>query len=167
MIISVQLSGDAAITYTIDMGDGGITSTSYTGEGGLVIIPPTIANLTITAIGDCAFYFSDVTGVNIPATVTHIGDAAFSDCYKLKSATFHSDAPTMGAGVFAMSARGFTVNYYAGAKGITAPLWLDSTDLQHWSATAVTVSAPDANGNCTATPPVAAGSRFLRLVVSH
>ena len=369
------------LPYTITMGDGGITLTGYTGNGGLVVIPPTIANRTVTAIGDYAFYFSDVTGVGIPAGVTaigdaafcgcegltsialppnltrigqyafantgltgvmipasvvsigggpfagcfsltaitvdpanpaysgtggilfdknqttliqyppgkpatsyaipagitsigeaafngcysltgvtlpasvaDIGDAAFGDCYKLKSATFYGNAPAMGTGVFAMTARGFTVNYYPGSNGITAPIWIDSagdhypaamlgvapvaawlaghglpananllacphgdgvtllmtyalnldptqnqsanlprsvcdgnqlsmifyrsnpdvryaveasTDLQNWSATGVTVTAPDTNGNCTATVPMTAGQRFLRLVVSH
>ena len=368
------------LPYTIAIGEGGITIIGYTGNGGLVSIPPTIANLSVTAIGDYAFYFAGLTGVDIPAGVTsigdaafcgcagltgialppgltmigqyafadtgltgvmipasvagigggpfagcfsltsitvdaanqsfsgtggilfdknqtaliqypsgkpgtsyaipagitmigeaafdgcysltsvtlpasvaNIGDAAFSSCYKLKSATFHGNAPTMGAGVFAMTARGFTVNYYAGASGITAPVWVDSAgdsypatmiavspvatwlaghglppntdlqssangdgvslmmkyalnldpatnqsanlprtvcdgnqlrmtfyrgntdvryaveasaDLQNWSATGVTVSAPDGNGDCTATVPRSGGQRFLRLVVS-
>lgn len=192
--------------------------------------------------------------MTIPASVTSIGDEAFSDCYKLKTATFYGSAPTMGASVFAMTARGFTVDYYAGTNGITAPNWVDSAgdtypaamkavspmaawlaangvtfnanlqssaigdgvsllmkyalnldptrnqsanlpqaacdgnqmsmtfyrgnadviytvqasaDLLSWSATGVTVSAPDGNGNCTATVPMTGGSRFLRLVVSH
>jgi formylglycine-generating enzyme required for sulfatase activity len=42
-----------------------------------------------------------------------------------------------------------------------------STDLASWSTSGVTVSAPDANGNSTASVPSAGGTRFIRLVVSH
>ena len=42
-----------------------------------------------------------------------------------------------------------------------------SVDLETWSAAGVSVSAPDGDGDCTATVPLTSGLRFLRLVVNH
>jgi len=42
-----------------------------------------------------------------------------------------------------------------------------SADLHTWSSAGVTVSAQDANGNCTATVPRFSGRCFMRLVVTH
>ena len=54
--------------------------------------------------------------------------------------------------------------YYAGNMDVSYQVQA-SSDLQTWSSTGVT--APDANGNCTATVPLSSGLRFFRLVVTH
>jgi uncharacterized repeat protein (TIGR02543 family) len=59
-----------------------------------------------------------------------------------------------------------SLTFYAGNADVTYTVQ-SSTDLQSWSATGVTISAPDANNNRMATVPMVGGSRFLRLVVSH
>src|ERR1051325_10680402 len=63
-------------TYTTN--NGTITITGYTGPGGNVTIPSVITGLPVTVIGDKAFYFvTGLTGVNIPDSVTSIGDDGF------------------------------------------------------------------------------------------
>ncbi len=57
-----------------------------------------------------------------------------------------------------------SLSFYAGAAGI-AYMVESSTDLQFWSTSGVSVSAPDANQIRTATVGNAATSRFMRLVV--
>jgi len=61
-----------------DNGDGTCTITDYTGPGGDVIVPDTLGGLTVTAIGDLAFYECDwVSSVTIHDSVISIGYEAF------------------------------------------------------------------------------------------
>jgi hypothetical protein len=63
---------------------GRITITGYTGPGGIVTIPPTINGLSVTSIGEEAFFRStNLNTVNIPASVTRIEPSAFEECYNL------------------------------------------------------------------------------------
>lgn len=56
------------------------TITGYTGPGGDVVIPSTIGGISVTSIGDTAFYGIDLTSITIPDSVTSIGDDAFFNC---------------------------------------------------------------------------------------
>ena len=73
--------------------------TAYTGSGGDVAVPE-----GVTAIGDRAFYKTDVTSVVLPAGVLSIGERAFSHCDALTAVTL-PDGLT-GIGVAAFSASG-------------------------------------------------------------
>ncbi|MDR1812886.1 MAG: leucine-rich repeat protein, partial [Candidatus Fibromonas sp.] len=57
------------------MGRGGITG--YNGGGGSLVIPDSIWNEPITAIGEGIFSHKQLTGVTIPNSVTFIGNNAF------------------------------------------------------------------------------------------
>jgi hypothetical protein len=59
-----------------------------------------------------------------------------------------------------------TLTYYAGSAGVTYSVQ-SCTDLQGWSSSGVTVSAPDANQFRTATVTVAGPRRFMRIVVTY
>lgn len=55
---------------------------------------------TLTAIGDGAFSASKITSVTIPATVTTIGESAFSDCAALTSIMIPASVTSIGQGAF-------------------------------------------------------------------
>ena len=55
----------------------------------------------LTTIGNSAFYYSALSHVTIPATVTSIGSSAFGVCYGLQEIRFAgSTPPTVGSGGF-------------------------------------------------------------------
>jgi formylglycine-generating enzyme required for sulfatase activity len=58
------------------------------------------------------------------------------------------------------------MTFYAGAEGVTYAVET-STDLQVWTTVGVDLSLPDANGFRTASVPMNAPRRFLRLVVGQ
>jgi hypothetical protein len=76
---SAEQSGD--LLYSVDSGQARITR--YIGSGGAVTIPGTLGGYPVTWIDDHAFSGADVTSVSIPASVTHIQESAFSECYGL------------------------------------------------------------------------------------
>jgi hypothetical protein len=68
--------------------NGTITITGYTGPGGMVIIPDTINDLPVTAIGDWSFSSpSDLISITIPNSVISIGYGAFFHCATLTNVT--------------------------------------------------------------------------------
>ncbi len=84
-IQSAQAQSGDGYNYNINPSNAKtITITEYTGPGGAVIIPTKINGLTVTSIGDDAFYgCASLTSVTIPAGVTSIGEAAFYNCTSL------------------------------------------------------------------------------------
>lgn len=110
-----------------DHGDGTCTITGYIGDGGDLAIPGTLDGLTVTSIGDEAFYAGrSLAKVTIPdnvravgkwafwncgglgrvtvgAGVTNIGSGAFCDCDQLAQVYFRGNGPSFGADVFAGS----------------------------------------------------------------
>jgi len=97
--------------------DGWITG--YTGSAKDLIIPDTISDgiNTQKVIGIFSNVFmnnSNLTSVTIPASVTSIGDDAFSWCSKLEKATFLGDVPSrLGNGIFDhASSAGFRICYH-------------------------------------------------------
>ena len=61
--------------------------------GGAVVIPATYSGLPVTEIGSVddymgAFSYTSITSITIPASVTSIGNYAFSGCTSLTSVTF-------------------------------------------------------------------------------
>ncbi len=59
---------------------------SYGQNESEIVIPEIIDGIPITKIGDFAFSsFSSITKITIPTTITHIGYAAFYECYGLET----------------------------------------------------------------------------------
>jgi len=65
----------------------------------------------------------------------------------------------------ALAGSQMSLTFYAGRSDVTYTVET-STDLQTWSTTGVTLSAPDANGLRTASVPLSGPSRYMRLAVS-
>ena len=71
-----------------ELADGTLEVFEYIGEGGDVTIPQTVGGQTVTSIGEYAFRngknYYKVTSVQMPDTITSIGDRAFFMCSKIK-----------------------------------------------------------------------------------
>ncbi len=95
--VSAQQSGP--FSYTTNAGSA--TITGYSGSGGDVIIPSAIDGLSVTAIGDRAFFLvPGLTGVTIPDSLRSIGERAFEGC-GLTSLTIPGTVTNISAGAFA------------------------------------------------------------------
>ena len=70
--------------------DGGrsVEITKYVGNGQTVNIPPQIAGMSVTRIGNSAFKGNRIINVTIPNSVNSIGIEAFSTCSSLTSVAF-------------------------------------------------------------------------------
>ena len=72
------------------------TITRYTGGGGEVSIPYTINGNSVTSVGIQAFSGTAVTSVNIPISVTSIGNSAFQECTGLTTITIPNSVTSIG-----------------------------------------------------------------------
>lgn len=79
--------------------------TGYTGSEEVVIVPSTLGNVTVTAIGDNAFSGKNISRVVLPASVTTIGANAFKSS-TLAVLNMPDDMPSVkniGTGAFSYS----------------------------------------------------------------
>lgn len=103
LLLLTPLIASAQFNYSSD--GSTVTITGYTGPGGAVVVPDTITNLPVTAIGNFAFNENTgITGVTLPASVTNIGIFAFYECFNL--ATFNC-----GSNLFIINNDAFTDCY--------------------------------------------------------
>ena len=79
--------------------NGKITITKYIGQTKNVVIPSTINNLPVIAIGNEAFFQNQLTSVIIPNSITSIDHFAFSN-NQLKSITIPNSVSFIGHGAF-------------------------------------------------------------------
>ena len=100
---------------------------------------------------------------NLLSSPNHDGVSLLID-YALNLNPTENQAPNVSKAV--VKGGNLTFTYYAGNTDVTYEVQA-SSDLKTWSSTGVTVSAPDGNGNCTATVPLSSARVFLRLVVTH
>ena len=85
----VQDASVADLTYELNTESTGYEITGYTGTGGDVVIPSAYKGLPVTSIGSYAFQnYAFLTSIDIPSSVTSVGQWAFSYCSSLKSVTF-------------------------------------------------------------------------------
>src|SRR6266702_2905616 len=76
LVLATPAVAQAQFSYTVT--NQTVTITGYTGGNDVVAIPSTINGLPVISIGYQAFYWSGITSVTIPNSVTSIGDYAFS-----------------------------------------------------------------------------------------
>src|SRR5215475_2218309 len=101
LVLCLMFIGAAhAQDFTYTNNNGTITITGYTGAGGAVNIPANIIGLPVTAIGDWAFYSTSLTSVDIPSSITSIGDYAFDSCFSLTSVTIPDSVTNLGVYAF-------------------------------------------------------------------
>ena len=78
-----------------------VTITGYTGTNTDIIIPDVISNKTVVAIGGEAFYYSGITSVVFPPSITTIGYDAFHYCFSLTNACLPINIVHIGYFAFA------------------------------------------------------------------
>jgi len=103
------------------------------------------------------------TNTNLLSTPNNDGVSLLMD-YALNLNPTKDQAPNLPKAVLTGGNLNYT--FYAGNTDVSYQVEA-STDLKTWSSAGVTVSAPDGNGNCTATVPRSSAPVFLRLVVTH
>jgi hypothetical protein len=87
-------------TYSTNA-DGSANIVAYAGPPWVVTIPTNINGLTVTTIGEGAFYFcTSLTSMTIPNSVTSIGDSALAECTSLKSVTIGNGVTFIGIYAF-------------------------------------------------------------------
>ena len=89
------------IVYSIDQTDEFAIVMGYNGIETDIIIADTYQGVSVTSIGERAFYGCDyLTSVVIPKSVTSIGDCVFEECYNLTSVNIPDGVTSIGGGVF-------------------------------------------------------------------
>lgn len=102
--VDENMKGDTVQKATVSAGDftyeelngSYIGITSYTGGEMEVVIPSEIDGFTVQKISDRAFADSSVKKVQIPDTVTVIGNGAFMECTSLTAVTFGNGLKSLG-----------------------------------------------------------------------
>lgn len=84
--IMEQIETEDGYSYIFAEDGAGVIITSYTGEAPNAVIPTTIADVPVVAIGDQAFSENQsLISVVIPDSITSIGSGAFYNCTGLQS----------------------------------------------------------------------------------
>lgn len=82
--------------------DGTAVITGMNGSSKVILIPETIDGVTVSGIGDQAFYNRNITSIEIPKTVKTIGLRAFYNCLNLTTVIFAAESglETIGEAAF-------------------------------------------------------------------
>ena len=77
-----------------------VTITGYNGSGINITVPEKLNGKKVTAIGEGAFYNSEIVNVNLPTTVTTIGKNAFYGCVEMQAIKLPMGVTAIGSDAF-------------------------------------------------------------------
>ena len=86
--------------FVYEKTEGGVVITGYEGESKDVVIPESIGDKSVVAIGSAAFDAKPIQSVIIPESVTRIEKYAFRRCGKLTSVTIKGNIKEIADGAF-------------------------------------------------------------------
>ena len=143
--------------YTTNTDGITLTIMDYTGPGGAVTIPTNFNGLTVTSIGDNAFYnCSGLTSITIPNSVISIGDEAFEWCSCLTSVTIPNSVTSIATYAFLNCTSLTNVTIGSGVMSIGEAAFQACTKLSSVTiSNGVTSIGDDAFANCTSLTGVA------------
>lgn len=99
-VLLLALPDAVRAQFTFTTNNGAITITGYTGTNSIVIVPSSTNGYPVMAIGDSAFAGQSVTMVNIPNSITSIGNDVFYYCTNLANASIPNSVTNIGSDVF-------------------------------------------------------------------
>ena len=101
LLLLLALPGLAQAQFGYIVDNGTVTITSYWGPGGEVVIPDTIHDRPVVALGEeCFSGCASLTSINIPLSVKGIGQVAFSGCSGLTNLTLPTGLNSIAQGAF-------------------------------------------------------------------
>ena len=130
--------GDVPVTYFNIDASGTITSaTTYGKDATSIEIPETINGITVTKIGNNAFYnCNKLTTITLPNTLTEIGEYAFGGCTALTTIDIPENVTVIGTGAF------YGCSSLTGID-IPAGVTIISADMFHYCSGLTSVVIPD------------------------
>ncbi len=124
----VQAAQEEYYIYTATAGNA--TITKYVGKGGDVTIPGTLGGLTVTGIGESAFWDCDrLTSITIPQGVTCIGAYAFFSCEGLTRISIPQGITSIGEYAFSGCSGLTSINIPSEVIGISSNAFADCSNL--------------------------------------
>lgn len=92
---NLYIDGNLVTNIVIPEGVTYIKQNAFAGIGTSVSFPS-----TLTSIGPNAFFGSNITHLNIPASISVIGNDAFAECFYLQDVIFEGSTTTIGSNAF-------------------------------------------------------------------
>ena len=156
--IGAEVFYSASSLFTVYYFDGATGFTSPTWNGYPSIDMGAYSSKPIWLISNNLPYNADLS-----TTPNHDGVPLLMD-YALNLSPNQNQSANIPQPV--VSGSQMSMTYYAGSAGVTYSVEV-SSDLQTWTTSGVSTSAPDINNFCTATIPLSSNKQFMRLKVTY
>lgn len=131
-VLPASAETEGYYTYTVSGGKASITNVDIS-ISGAVTIPTTLGGYPVTGIEDKAFFGCFfLTSIEIPSSVTQLGNQAFQYCASLSSVSFGADSQltSIGASAFSWCFKLADIEIPASVKSIGARAFFHCSSLE-------------------------------------
>lgn len=178
LLLTLPVAVEGQFTYSTN--NGTIAITKYSGPGGAVIIPSEINGMPVKSIDQNAFdTATGLTSVEIPNSITNIGDWAFPNCTSMTNVTFGTNLLSIGDYAFSQcsSLTNITIPnsvtqigkgafwYCSGLASITIPNRVSSIGLLAFSYCSSMTEATIGSGVTNLSAPLSSCSKLVSINV--